>query len=164
MTSEEKARPILRGLSGQHLYGFLPGNDHKAAISHAASGYHGWGGGGQSQWGQVTRKGIGLYDSIEGTRDERNAVVLITWREVLGVIAKGCTDGRREAYEAAHDAWNEHHGRWPAWDPKRRTSRTHAEIIERQEEYRRVTDGIHETTGAIIKAGCSLEPVQPELF
>jgi hypothetical protein len=162
MTSDEKVQLILRALSGEHLHGFLPGNDHKAAIAHAVSGYHGWGGTGL--WGQVTRKGIGLYESIEGTRDERTAVVMITWREVFEVVANGCSDGRRERYEAAFDAWNEHHRRFPAWDPQRRTRRTQEEIIEKQESFERVTDGIHETTRAIIEAGCSREPIQAALW
>jgi hypothetical protein len=162
MTPDEKARLILRALSGEHLHGFLPGEDNKAAISHAVSGYHGWGGDTGGLWGQVTRKGIGLYPDIEATRDEKNAEVFIPWREVLEVVARGCIGGRREAYETAFDAWNEHHRRYPAWAPG--VSRTHQQMIERQAELPRVTDAIRSTRDAIIQAGCSLEPVQPELF
>jgi hypothetical protein len=35
MTPDEKAKIILRALSGQHLNRFLPGQDHKGAIAGA---------------------------------------------------------------------------------------------------------------------------------
>jgi hypothetical protein len=165
MTSDEKAELILRGLSGEHLHGFLPGNDHKPAVSHAASGYHGWGGGGE--WGQVTRKGIGLYPDLPSHRDQKNARVFITWAEVFEIVAKGCSDGRREAYEAAYVAWNEHHERFPYWEPVhygRTRKRTDEEAEAEFDDYCRVTDAIHETTRAIVGAGCSLEPIQAALW
>jgi hypothetical protein len=162
MTPDEKADLILHALSGEHLHGFLPGNDHKAAISQAASGYHGWGGSGE--WGQVTRKGIGLYPDLPSHRDQKNARVFITWAEVFEIVAKGCSDGRRESYEAAYAAWGEHNERFPAWDPERRTRRTHEEIIESQADYHRVTTALHETTRSIVEAGCSREPIQATLW
>jgi hypothetical protein len=60
-------------------------------------------------------------------------VLVIPWRDVLDVVAKGCTDGRRERYEAAYAAWHEHHRRfefryWDLEECKRRRNRTDEEI------------------------------------
>jgi hypothetical protein len=167
VTGDEKAELILRGLSGQHLHDFLPGNDHKAAISHVASGHGGWGGGGSPYWGQVTRKGVGYYPNLTDARNEKNAVMFVSWREVIEVVAKGCSGGRREAYEAAYDAWNHHHDRYPYWEPGnygRTRKRTEEEAEAEFEDYCRVTDAIRKTTRDIVEAGCSREPIQAALW
>jgi hypothetical protein len=106
--SADIATLIIQGLSGQHLHGFLPGSDNKGAISHAVSSKHGWSGPG-SGWGQVGPDGIGVWPCLAGTSTRvgkrRDAALFVTWREVLAVIARGCTDGYRERYEAAYAAW-----------------------------------------------------------
>ena len=104
---EARARLIIRGLSGQHLHGFLPGNDNRGAIARAAGGARCWGGPGQG-WGGVTRDGIGEWPRSAGLRDRRPsvAVLFVRWAEVLEVIARGCEGGRRRRYETAWNAWN----------------------------------------------------------
>jgi hypothetical protein len=47
-----KAALIHRGLSGQHLHGWLPGNDNKEA---RAAAVWSWAGG---SWGQTDARGI----------------------------------------------------------------------------------------------------------
>lgn len=104
--AEARAALIIRGLSGHHLHGFLPGQDNQAAITETVSSKHGWSGplGG---WCQVTRDGIGRWPCGTGmTRGRRpDAVLFVAWDEVLGIIARGCEDGHRERYEAAYRAW-----------------------------------------------------------
>ena len=133
MTPDKKARLILRALSGNHLYGFLPGNDHKNAISHAVGTHHEWSG--PEECGRVTKRGIETFDSLDvmyGGQLVRSGW-LILWSDVLDVVARGCTDGRREAYETAFAAWNGHHRRfefryWDLEECKRRRNRTDEEI------------------------------------
>src|SRR5215218_5599757 len=156
MTPDQKAALILRALSGEHLHGWLPGNDHQGAISHAAGTMHEWVGGGQH--GRVTRKGIATYPSLDAMF-ARTPDHLLPWREVVDIVAKGCSDGRREAYEAAFAKWNE----WARDDGYSiKSSRTTPE--EREARYQRwseASDGIHDATRAIITAGCEREQVQP---
>jgi hypothetical protein len=166
MTPDEKAALILRALSGEHLHGFLPGEDHKTAVSHAVGTHHEWGGGGQH--GRVTKRGIETFDSLDAMF-AHTASQVIPWREVLDIVAKGCGDGRRERYEAAFAGWSEHHRRfefryWGADECKRRRNRTDEEIQTERDDFARVSAGIRETTRAIITAGCEREVLQPELF
>ena len=166
MTPDEKARIILRALSGNHLHGFLPGEDHKRAISSAVTTHHEWAGGGEH--GRVTKRGIEMFDSLDAMFGG-SPVLVIPWRDVLDVVAKGCTDGRREAHEAAFEAWGEHHRRFEFryWDLdacKRRRNRTEEEIQAEHDDFARVSDGIHSTMAAIVNAGCEREPIQPGLW
>jgi hypothetical protein len=167
LRAAQQAQLILRGLSGEHLHGFLPGNDHKAAIAHAAPGNHGWGPELGDKWGQVTRKGIGIYPQLADARDEKKAVMFVPWRVVLEIVAKGCQDGRREAYEAAYAEWLEHHRRYPFFEPDNYPhwrKRTDEEAEVEFEDYCRVSDLIHTATRSIIEAGCAREPIQPALW
>jgi hypothetical protein len=159
MTPDEKAQLILRALSGEHLHGFLPGEDHKAAISHAVSTHHGWAGG--DQYGRVTKRGIETFSSVDEMYSGPPTLV-IPWSEVLDIVAQGCTDQRREDYEAAY-------ARWCGWVREDgytiKSSRTSAE--EREASYQRwsaASHGIYATTAAIINAGCERQTLQPELF
>jgi hypothetical protein len=105
--STDVAKLIIRGLSGQHLYGFLPGNDNRGAISGSVRSKHGWSGPGMG-WGQVTPDGIGEWPYLAGTSARarpRDATLFVTWAEVLAVAGRGCADGYREWYEAAYAAW-----------------------------------------------------------
>jgi hypothetical protein len=172
MTCDERAALISQGLSGQHLHGFLPGNDHKAAISEAVSSYHGWGGGGQG-WGQVSRKGIGRFRDITDTRDSSTAFQFVTWAEVLEVVESGCGNGRRENYETAFRNFNGWAARQPRVDANRYSgdadghlacSKTQAEFEAERAEYASVHDAIRSTTKAIIGAGCERELAQEALF
>jgi hypothetical protein len=159
MTPDAKAALILRALSGEHLYGFLPGNDHKQAISHAAGTMHEWVGG--DQYGRVTRKGIETYPSLDAMF-ERAPSAVITWREVLDIVARGCDGGRRAEYEAAFARWNE----WARVDGYTVSGKrpSDEEIEAKYERWSKASDGIHAATDAIIRAGCEREPIQPELF
>jgi hypothetical protein len=172
MTPVERAALIKQGLNGQHIHGFLPGNDHKAAISQASSSYTGWGGGGQG-WGQVSRKGIGSFRDVADMTDPSKAIHLVTWTEVLEVVERGCSDGRREAYEAAYREFNAWVDRQPRFDANRYSrdangrlvsSKTPAELEAERADYARVHDAIRSTTEAIIDAGCERELVQEALF
>jgi hypothetical protein len=144
----DRAALIIRGLSGSHLAGFLPGNDNKQAIASAASGQHSWSGPGIDS-GAVTRKGIGLYPNATGTRlVAPPPLVLITWPEVLSIVAAGCGDGRREAYEAAFAefmSWARDDHDYPLGGTPPPADR---------ERYFRVTDGLHVATAAVITTGC----------
>jgi hypothetical protein len=139
---------IIQGLNGEHLRGFLPGNDHKQTIAHTVSAQHAWSGHSIGH-GAVTHQGIGLYASCrwqEQTKDR--ALMFVTWREVLEIVERGCADGRREAYEAAFAAFmawaRDAHDYAPGATPP---PVDHA-------RYALVTDGIRTTTAAIITHGC----------
>ncbi len=88
-----------------HLHGFLPGQDHKEAISRLVSSRLSWYGAGGS--GQVSRAGIGHWETtaaaFAGKRSE--ALLFVTWKEVLAIIEAGCADGYREAFEKARAEW-----------------------------------------------------------
>jgi hypothetical protein len=103
VTPDEKAKIILRPLSGGHLSNWLPGNDHKAAIAHGVGIHHEWMGG--DQCGRVTTKGIEIFPSLDAMF-ARTPSDVIRWREVIEIVAVGCGEGRREAYEAAFARWN----------------------------------------------------------
>ena len=98
---------IIRALSGHHLYGFLPGQDRRAAITRLVASRHHWSGPGY--WCAVTRAGIGDWGGagleVRLKERRRDAVAFVTWDEVLAVIERGCAGGRRAAYEAAYGAW-----------------------------------------------------------
>jgi hypothetical protein len=143
--AEEKAALIRRGLGGQHLAPWLPGGDHKTARSLAAQG---WAGG---SWGQTEAKGI------------RGAAGFVTWREVREVVERGCrAGGLRQAYEDAYAdwcGWARAGGYSPEdadWTGEQRAAHDHW--------YRRTSDAIRATTGAIIEAGCRSDAEQETLF
>jgi len=98
------AAVIRKGLAG-HLHGFLPGNDNKTAIARAVSSMLAWCSPGE--YGDVTRRGIGVwvYYAHKSRREPADAVLFVTWREVLAVIDAGCADGYRERYEQAYAQW-----------------------------------------------------------
>jgi hypothetical protein len=104
--STDLATLIIQGLNGEHLHGFLPGNDNKGAISHAVSSKRGWSGP-RMGWGQVIPTGVGEWPYATGgrSRKQQDASLFATWTEVLAVIERGCADGYRERYEAAYAAW-----------------------------------------------------------
>jgi hypothetical protein len=137
---------IIRGLSGEHLHGFLPGNDNRAAVSHAVASKRGWSGSG-SGWGQVGPEGIGEWPHLAGASARmrrRDAAVFVTWQEVLGVIARGCTDGYRQRYEAAYAAWSAAVDE--AWKDYKPGQWAPVPWVEQ--------GGIDETKQALIRHGC----------
>ena len=91
---------IIRGLSGQHLHDWLPGQDNRAAIAAAVTSRHEWSGSG---YARVTGDGIGEWPTVASSYAARrsDAVLFVTWAEVLEVVERGCADGHRERYEAA---------------------------------------------------------------
>ena len=97
-------RHVVHG--GHHLRDFLPGNDNRRAVAHSVASKHEWCGGGI--WGRVTPDGIGEWSGSAGclTAKPRAALLFLTWAEVLEVIASGCHDGHREAYEDAFRTWS----------------------------------------------------------
>jgi hypothetical protein len=136
---------IIRALNGQHLNGFLPANDNQGAISHSVASKREWCGGGEL--GRVSGDGIGVWPSAAGWGTRRNASLFLTWPEVLEVIAAGCRDGHREAYEAAFRDWSAQveasgpAGRWFA-----------------------DTTPLHQATEALIRHGAERTQVQEALF
>jgi hypothetical protein len=151
-----------------HFAGLFPGNDNKLAIHQLV---------GSAQWlddnghGRLLKQGIAIYDSL----DSEQPTLLIPWRDVLDVIRRGCTDGRRERYEAAHDAYCENAGRPlpDPWVPAYRISERGLsadwfyESPANQahwDEVLRVHRELHEARDAIVKGGCEREPIQAELF
>jgi hypothetical protein len=134
---EEQAALLWRGLSGHHIAGLLPGRDPQPAIHAIVCGHGGWTGPEAGPWGQVGRRGIGLYADLRDAWDERNPLVMVRWTEVVAVLAAGCGDGRRAAYAAALD-------RFGAWV---RAGQPH-------DPEGAVLDALHATTRAIIDAGC----------
>jgi hypothetical protein len=148
---------IVRGLNGQHLHGFLPGNDNKAAISRAVASKHGWSGPG-SGWSQVGPDGIGEWPYLGGTsarvvRRRRDAVLFVTWQEVLDVIARGCSDGYRARYEAAHAAWG---AACAAWQDCKPGPSAPVPWVDQ--------GGINETGDALIRHGCEPPGVAPDVL
>jgi len=146
---------IIRGLSGEHLNGWLPGNDNRAAISHVVSSKASWSGPGMG-WGEVHRDGIGEWPS--GTRygDRRRsaAALFVPWAEVLAIIARGCPGGHRERYEAAFRAWGA--GVAKVWEGYRPGTVPFPETPDPGE--------IHRTTVALIRHGCEQLEVQDALW
>lgn len=154
MSEDAKAALVLHGLGGHHLYGFLPGNDHKGAIGQAVSTHSGWCSGGE--YGRVHKGGISSYASYRDSTHHR-PIETVTWREVLQIVERGCRDGRREHYEEAFElwvAWSKDYGysfgssKWPT-EEERETA---------QAAYAEATRAIRATTEDIIKAG-----VMPEI-
>ena len=153
---------ILRGLGGEHLSGFLPGNDNSAAISHAVASQHQWSVQGGTR-GRVTARGIGVWPTL-GLRSPAEAVAFVPWPDVLDIVAGGCEGGRRTAYEAAYAVFHE----WAEvaqWRPGE-TSEQLAQRVAAIDPtlYARAHDGIRDTTAAIIRHGCELADVQQTLF
>lgn len=146
---DPRARAIIRGLGGQHLIGFLPGQDNKAAISKAVGGGAGWAS--RGVLGHVTRRGVGEWPASVARQqgEPGNALAFLTWGEVLDVVARGCAGGHREAYEAAYAAWCE-------------------EVKAGGGQYPRAAfcDRLHEAEHALIRNGCRSHQatVQDTLF
>lgn len=149
---DDLAGLIIKGLNGQHLSGFLPGSDNKAAISATIASVLGWCGGGV--YGNVTRHGIGEWDHFahHSDRKRRDATRFVSWDEVLQVVARGCADGHLEAYEAAAAAW---HAECGPYNPAKGTGGYPSDAA---------TKRLHETTHALIRHGCQQTTVQEALF
>jgi hypothetical protein len=147
---------IIRGLSGHHLRGFLPGGDNRAAIARAVSSRHVWTGPGQG-WGAVTREGIGLWpeDAGFGNRRPSAAALFVPWAAVLERIARGCADGRRKRYEAAYAAWTADNA--AAWKECHQPGQSGPVRWASQA-------GISQAAAALIRHGCREQLVQGELF
>jgi hypothetical protein len=162
-TAESAAALIIKGLGGQHLAGFLPGADNRAAISHAVTSQHGWSER-DGTWGQVVPEGIGRWPGVSHRGPPAEAVEFVSWSEVLDIVSSGCADGRRQAYEAAYAAF----GEWAdatAWVPGEGTEARRIREAEIDPAlYSRAHDGIHETTAEIIRHGCRALIVQQTLF
>ena len=145
MNAKQKASVIQSALSGQHLHGWLPGNDNQTARRHLVSSMAGG-----SSWGQVTARGI-------------QGAELIPWAEVLRTIARGCrVPGLRKAYEDAYD-------QWCAWARAGGYSPTDKGWSQEQRDahndwYGRAVDGIRSTMAAIIEAGATGDVEQESLF
>lgn len=150
--ADPRARLIIRGLGGQHLWGFLPGRDNKEAVSAAVSSKRGWGVG--PIHGQVGRDGIGEWPNSVAWRAAKpgNATLFVTWAELLEVVARGCADSYREQYEAAYAAWCAEIG--PTDWSVPRCGYPSAEATRR----------LHEATAALIRHGCQCAVVQEALF
>jgi hypothetical protein len=98
---------ITRAMGGEHLRGFLPGQDRRAAIARVVASKPHWSGPGY--WCAATRDGIGDWGDagfdVRLKERRADALAFATWDEVLAVIERGCAGGHRAAYEAAYDAW-----------------------------------------------------------
>ncbi len=153
--STDVATLIIRALSGQHLYDFLPGNDNKAAISRTVSSKASWSSPGTG-WSQVVREGIGEWPADAGLRDRRPsaATLFVPWPEVLARIAQGCAEGHRQRYEAAHADWSAaNREAWKDYKPD------HPGPVPWVDQ-----TGIQETEAALIRHGCENLMVQGSLF
>jgi hypothetical protein len=144
---------IIRGLGGQHLHGFLPGNDNKAAIAAAVASMLGWSSTGV--YGNVTRRGIGEWAHYghHSERKSADAIVFVTWADVLEVVARGCADGHREAYEVARTAWCAQIG---GYHPARGQLGGYPGTA--------ATRWLREATAALIRHGCQQTAAQGTLF
>jgi len=141
------AAVIRRGLVG-HLHGFLPGNDNKTAIARAVSSMLAWCS--RGEYGDVTRRGIGVwvYYAHKSRRVPADAVLFVTWREVLAVIEAGCADGYRERYEQAYAQYvADNRAADEEWKAGRPAARR-----------RPVSDaGIYDATTALIRHGLDVQ-------
>lgn len=91
---------LIRHAVGSGLQGFLPGQNHQAAIAQRSGGM--WADG--EGVGTITKAGVCWWPTLNGSRTEKPTYVL-PWRDVLDVIRKGSGDGNRERYEEAWQAW-----------------------------------------------------------
>lgn len=131
MTPAQKAEIIKTALSGYPIYDLLPGERNTAAIRKIASTRYA----GERGWMDFQ----GIHDSRKG---------FVSWDDLLGVIAQGCGEGRRAAYERAYDEWC-------AWtESNDGPYLSAADRAERLSWLERVTKATSETTAAIIDAGC----------
>lgn len=96
---DPRAGLILRGLGTRRLYGFLPGQDNRAAVAEAVASCPAWIHDGMR--GRVTRNGLGEWPAGARAGTRGDAVVYLPWREVLEIAARGCSDGCGTAYLAA---------------------------------------------------------------
>lgn len=146
---ERRAALIIKGLGGQHLAGFLPGADHKAAIARAVSGMAGWLGPG-TPVGRVIREGIGEWPHgthATGQVRPADALVFVTWREVIAVVERGSDYPYLPRYCAAYEAW------CAACRALHAGSRVYPDDSK-----------IRATTEALIRHGCRDGDTQGELF
>ena len=154
--SMDTAELIIRALSGQHLFEFLPGGDRCAAISRLIASKHHWSG--PRCWCAVVRDGIGDWHGVEFetriTERRPDAVLFVTWDEFLTAIERGCGDGHREAYETAYRAW------FAALDKSREGWSPRLGLPPATPD----EAGLHTTTAALIRHGCREREVQGELF
>jgi hypothetical protein len=161
LTPEQRTRVIDYALSGEHIYGLLPGHDPESTIRHAIQGMHSWQG--PSFAGRVMAKGIEV--AVEG------GIETITWQEVVDVIRRGATRERAVAYMEAHQAFSEWamaggYSRSTPAMPKDEAGKAQwrADRDAEHAEWSRVHNALRQTTTAILQAGCSLEPVQTTLW
>lgn len=176
LTAEQRAKAILRALSGQHLHDWLPGGDHQRARSRVVSSMAGWGG--ADGWGQVTAKGIELWF---GSHPSAAPDVRITWREVIDIIARGATAEHLSAYRDAYQFWSvwcraggyqgpiiDQADRRAAAagdaEAQQRVAVQQTQVHRHQQAYSRAIDALRDATAAIVNAGCQDVPIQPALF
>jgi hypothetical protein len=164
-----RAEIIAHAVSG-HLSGLLPGADNAAAVKGLK---------GSSELScsdyrhKLTKRGIEVWEPADSRRDVPTYV--IRWDEVVAVVAKGCTDGRRERYEAAHHAYIEQadaplpdpwipayllkeQGKGTDWFYESPANQAHWAANSRT--IRELTDAGY----AIVAAGCAREPIQAALW
>jgi hypothetical protein len=169
MTSDEKVRIIAHAV-GMHFDGLLPGEDNTAAVkslkgsSELSS---------QEYRHKLTKRGIEVWEPPEFGSDAPSYI--IRWDEVLDVVAKGCTDGRRERYEEAHRAYIEQ-AETPIPDPwipayllkqQGRGTDWFYELPANQAHWAANSRTIRELADAklaIVAAGCAREPIQAALW
>ncbi len=144
MSGDPRIRLITGALAGQPLSRFMPGADNHAAIRAVVATWKSW----TSDLGyaEVRPKGAGLWPEILGDHTPGNAAVFLTWSQILEIIARGCTDDRCKAYEAARQAFRDTHDRkdWDAW--------------------RAACDAMAAAEQELISYGLQAEPVQDALF
>lgn len=101
---DDKARLVWFAVGGS-IAGFLPGADHKAAISQVVSSRSM--SCGRGVYMKVMREGAGRWDTLDGcfAGKKADAALLLTWQEILAIAEAGCGGGYLEAYELAQAEW-----------------------------------------------------------
>lgn len=98
---------IIRALGGtwDGLGAFFPGAGLRQAVTSVVACHRNWSG--QGRMGEISAQGIGEWAWGAGVHSRGNALVWVTWPEVIAVIGRGCDGGGyRERYEAARAAWD----------------------------------------------------------
>ena len=152
MTAErDRTKLILHAIDGGHLRDFLPGANLKNAVLSAFFCDRPWFDGGLGPGGiagQITRHGVGEWpiEILPRLRTPGNALLYLTWDDILATIARGCSDGYRERYEQALADW--------------------CAALDRHKPPPPIPDmtPLDDATEALIRHGVEQSTVQPALF
>ena len=172
MTTDEKIQ-IIAGAVTNCIGDLFPGADNARGIKQLKKSHTKIFSEGHCR--RAVSAGIGIWHDADVFLDDGPPSEVIPWKEIIDVVQRGCTGGRRERYEAAHEAFCEQankelpepwipayllekEGRSTDWFYESKANQAHWEASER------VHRELDDARMAIIEAGCARQTLQPELF